>query len=336
MKSIFLLACIIFFIPILLMAGARLDDEAIDNAEVANARMQQLHSAVLIYLNDNEFILDDPLRLAEGNAIPPVTFWHPGDDDPEPTLIDNSNPNHKNSAQISFLFRTGDYSALRPDELVIWDSSPANGNGQYFGMMTKDGVFETIPPAATPVPTKVALAQSHLRRLAWATRSYASENEDLFPDDLIRLYGNDLNSPRSFWNPGDSNPLPSDITNSVPDADSSTQISFDYLLAGEAEDTVPADAIAFQDNSTSNNDGIGINIARLNGVVELIVSGTVGDGNQDGCIDLADWARLQQCFSGPGTPVNDDTCRLLDFDRNGEISAIDYERFATAMIGPCP
>ncbi|NOX58253.1 MAG: EF-hand domain-containing protein [Planctomycetes bacterium] len=336
MKTALLVVISGILIPILVFGGRRANGEDVQaNALVAHSRMQQLNHAALIYLNDNEEFFDDPLRLIDSGLVQPITFWHPGDSDPAPTTIDNSFPNQTNSTQISFLFRTGDYSNVVGDEFVIWDNSPTNNAGQFFSMVTLDGLIETIPPAATPVPTKVTLAQAHLKRLAIAAIIYTNGNEKFFPDDVIRLYSNgDIKSPRSFWNPGDSDPLPTDITNSVPNGAESAQVSFEYLLAGLTEDGLPGDTIAFRDNSPDNNAGLGINVARVNGVVELVLSGTVGDADQNGSIDLADWAKFQRCFGGWSVTVVDDTCRLVDFNRNGSIDIGDFEAFTGVMQGP--
>lgn len=61
-----------------------------------------------------------------------------------------------------------------------------------------------------------------------------------------------------FWNPGDSNPAPSTITNDTPNAPDSAQISYFYVGSGRRLSS-PADLILLQDNSLANNAGLGVN-----------------------------------------------------------------------------
>jgi len=65
----------------------------------------------------------------------------------------------------------------------------------------------------------------------------------------------------------------------------------------------------------------------------------VADADRDGDRDLADFASLGTCFSGPrarpGFQVPSEECRLLfDWDNDADIDLIDFESFQTSQTGP--
>ncbi len=313
-------------------------DEVVDNAVIAHKRLKELYVAVQIYWNDNELQLDDPLRLVDDSNLSPEVFWHPGDSDPAPTVIDNSIANAPNSAQISFLFQTGT-EEFSGDDFLIWDASPWNNAGRFSSFITADGSIETIPHVDLPVPTNVSIAQAHLKRISRALNSYQSDYFEIYPDSLGDLMpSSQVKSPRSFWNPGDADPMPTAITNDLPDALNSASISFDYLVAGMTYDDVTSETIMLRDNSPANNDGLGINIVlgplHYAGSVRFIPTDGFGDINGDDRIDLADWAKLQWCHSGWFDEVTDDSCRVLDFDYDGNITFVDNASFLDVMTGP--
>jgi hypothetical protein len=324
------------------MLAARLvrGDEIVDNAVVAHHRLVALHTAVHIYMNENEEQIDDPLHLIEpyGGGPTPESFWHPGDNDPMPTFIDNSIPNAPNSTQVSFLFRTGVIGILPPDDFLIWDASPVNNAGQFISVITVDGTVETIPPVSLSFPTDVAIAQKHLKRFGWLLYLYAYNHDGRLPETLLEFYPDSITWARSFWNPGDSDPVPTDITNSTPDALNSVYISFDFPAAGMLWDDLTPDTIVVQDNSPANNQGLGVNVLRfptLSGRVGFVLSGAAGDSNGDERVDLLDWAKFQRCYKGwVSQVVTDDTCRTVDFDDNNRIDLYDYGLFVEAVTGP--
>lgn len=316
-------------------------DVVIDNAVIAHRRLVALGRAVAIYINDHGGRLDDSLHLVENSELSPEVFWHPGDNDPAPTALDNSIPNSPNSTQISFLFRTGDLEGLARDDIVIWDASPLNNAGRFLSFITADGGIETIPPVELPFPTNVMVAQTHLQRITRALWWYQYDHAGFLPDSLFELFPSSaLSSPRSFWNPGDINPMPTDITNTMPDTPNSANISFDFPAAGMSVAQLTPETIILQDNSSENNHGLGINIvlrrALLNqaGGIQFIPDGAFGDSDRDDHIDLEDWAKLQRCFSGWADVVEDDSCRLLDFNTNGHIDTDDQAMFLDVMAGP--
>ena len=316
-------------------------DEVVDNSVIAHIRLKGLAVALSIYLNDNLERLDDPVHLLQSVEIEPEAFWHPGDNDPAPTQIDNSIPNAANSAQISFLFQTGFLGGLAGDDPIIWDASPFNNDSQFISYATFDGGIETIPPVELPFPTNVSIAQKHLWRISRALWWYQNDNGGFLPVSLLDAHPNyALAWPRSFWNPGDADPMPTAITNDQPDGLNSTNISFEYLVGGMHLDDITVDTIVLQDNTPENNKGLGINVANGRalmfqaGGVQFIPVNSFGDYDGDQDIDLHDWAAFQSCYSGFPGEIDDDTCRVLDFNSDGHIAMNDYGFFVDVVTGP--
>lgn len=323
--------------------GVVLADDVIDNSVIAHLRLRDLHRAISIYQNDNEEQLDDPIHLVGYGDVTIESFWHPGDDDPAPLIIDNSLPNQPNSAQVSFIFRTGWLGELPGEDYLIWDASPANNAGRFISAITVDGTIETIPPVSLPYQSNVLIAQRHLFRIGSALKEYFYNNDGRLPDSLLELYPSHVISrPRSFWNPGDSDPMPAQIDNAAPNAVNSAYISFEFPAAGLVFDDLPLDTILLQDNSPENNLGLGVNVLykkgllNLSGGMQFVISGLAGDTNGDEYIDLMDWAKFQRCYTGWSwrAVILDDTCRVLDFNGNGKIEYDDLDMFIVSMDGP--
>lgn len=324
--ALVLLSCVVFALP----------DDILDNSESARQHMQQLLIGLAIYENEHgEGSVTDPAQLFPDYVSDPLSFWHPGDTDPAPTTIDNSVPNAPNSARISF-----DFACLSPDQapcdrVVIQDNTADNNGGLFVNMITADGVIETDPPMATPTPTTVMFAQAHLRRLGVQMMVYTNDNMERFPDDPIRLWeGGFVESPRSFWNPGDSDPLPTDITNSVLDEPNSAQVSFEYLAAGLSWDDMTPKTRMMRDISSSNNGGHGINVLWGDLSVSFVPIGSMGDSNGDCHVDLADWASMHACLTGPASCILDDACRIFDWNSDSRIDLRDVARFTEEFTGP--
>jgi hypothetical protein len=311
-------------------------DEVIDNAIMAHKKLMRLRVAVLIYMNDNGEHLDDPQHLFPTYVTDPLMFWHPGDNDPAPLTINNSLPNTRDSAQVSFLFHTGDVGGLQGDDYMIWDASPANNKGRFISTITADGTIETIPPFQVPVPTKITIARRRLAEIGASLQVYLNDSNGWLPQDLTVLYPDWIRSPKRYWNPGDSDPEPTDITNAVPNAPNSAHISFDFPAAGLHEDQLTPETILVQDNSAANNAGLGISIFRYDGTFEFQLVGIAGDANGDERIDLADWAKLQRCFQEWNyfDLVEDDTCRIFDFNSDDRVTSTDHDAFIPVMTGP--
>ncbi|MHC4067746.1 MAG: dockerin type I repeat-containing protein, partial [Planctomycetota bacterium] len=63
---------------------------------------------------------------------------------------------------------------------------------------------------------------------------------------------------RQFWNPGDSDPAPTEITNSELDTPQSAHISFDFPVGGQGWWDFEPDTVLLRDNSPTNNEGFGV------------------------------------------------------------------------------
>ena len=59
-----------------------------------------------------------------------------------------------------------------------------------------------------------------------------------------------------------------------------------------------------------------------------------GDMDDDADIDLVDFASLQRCFSGAGSPYAPLACGLGDLDADNDVDEMDADWFGTAMAGP--
>ena len=60
----------------------------------------------------------------------------------------------------------------------------------------------------------------------------------------------------------------------------------------------------------------------------------LGDLEPDGNIDLCDFARFQQCFTGPGPATLDSGCTWFDFDHDDDVDADDVASFSQVLTGP--
>lgn len=97
-----------------------------------------------------------------------------------------------------------------------------------------------------------------------------------------------------------------------------------------------ADAVASQFDSiglTGFPATLGIEVTYENESVTLEVVGTdTGDCDDDGDIDLFDYACFVDCAASPGPPVPPG-CERFDFDHSGDIDLIDYGYFSVAFTG---
>lgn len=308
--------------------------DVLRDSDVARERMRRLRVGLEIFANKHGGEYPDDLsELYPAYVSDPLCFWHPGDSDPPPTTIDNSVPNAPNSARISFDW----FITHRGRQLTLLrDNSPDNNGGLFVNMLfgVYEWVFETDPPLATPTPTAIAVARTHFREIARALSFYQSDFEEHYPDDFIRLWEtHDVEWPRMFWNPGDSDPLPTDITNSELDAPNSTQVSFEYLGAGLTSRVDP-ETILVRDITPDNNGGMGIFVVHANRDTQFIPEAPLGDPDGDCHIDLRDFGLLQTCFTGPREFIDDDTCLLLDWDGIGHVDLEDFARFVDQFTGP--
>jgi len=58
------------------------------------------------------------------------------------------------------------------------------------------------------------------------------------------------------------------------------------------------------------------------------------DCNEDGLVNLLDHKALVQCLSGPGGPAAAGSCRCLDVDQNGTVDLGDFAEAQLATSGP--
>jgi hypothetical protein len=196
----------------------------------------------------------------------PLTFWHPGDSDPPPTTIDNDVPNAPNSSRISFELDFGDQPncVLFFDALGMRDNSAENNAGRF--IMRYDGDW-TEPPLVLPTPTPQTHVRRSLHQIGVALAIYANFNLDTLPPNLKYVWDDCyVRSAPAFWNPGDSDPAPTEITNAEPDAPQSAHISFEFPAANQVYSLVQDDVLV-RDSAPENNGGFGV--FELNGRREL-------------------------------------------------------------------
>lgn len=62
--------------------------------------------------------------------------------------------------------------------------------------------------------------------------------------------------------------------------------------------------------------------------------GVPSDFDNDGDVDLADFAVFLACFNGPTRPAAHVTCSMADFDDDGDVDLADFATFLTCFNGP--
>lgn len=316
-----------------------------ENARISQQNMRALGAALAIYANDNSGRFPPTPAMLFPAAAPDATmFWHPGDADSAPETINNDISNFPNSARISFdwnLEPAGPYGHFFSDSVLIYDNSPQNNGGAFVSFVTCDGVVETDPPDAIGAPPAPELAMKHLRRLGNALIIYANSNIDdvsgYLPADLLDTWSwaesrprgiRMFESPRTYWNPGDSDALPDDIDNSTPNGPRSTQTSFDYLTPGVHLNQLTANTVILRDNTPDNNQGFGVFAYFGSGEVRFVAV-CAGDTDLDRDVDLTDLATLLSRFgargaAGPG-----------DIDYDGDVDLEDLARLLAAFGTSC-
>lgn len=314
------------------------------DATIAQSRLRTLVFALQLYANDNRDYFPPAMSLLYPDYVDdPLVFWHPGDTDPPPTTIDNDLLNHPNSSHVSFEF-ADDLRTMCESNPAIWDNTIDNNAGYFINRVSLNAFITTDPPYSTTFPTRAQIAKHHLDLISVALASYLNDNYEHYPDDPIRLFDYLVCSPTTFWNPGDSDPEPNDITNSIPNAIDSTQISFAFLCTGQNAIDFEPDDILVIDNTADNNGGYGVHVVRGDFRVEFvpICNEPTSDVDGDGDVDLADHAAFQDCFSGyyAWLPI---ACKCYDQpdpptfpDGDGRIDIDDFEVFLADWSGPTP
>lgn len=86
------------------------------------------------------------------------------------------------------------------------------------------------------------------------------------PSDPAELFPEFVSDPLTFWHPGDFDPPPTTIDNSVPNAPNSARISFEWLASLTCGGDCGDNGFLIWDNSADNNGGYFIN--RYSGIFE--------------------------------------------------------------------
>ncbi len=233
---------------------------------LANLKAISISLYTYAYQNDGSF----PLRLSmlyRASIYDPLTFWHPGDVDPPPLWIDNDDPDSPSSTQISYAYSAGRNSDHGPLGVLLQDNRLANNDGLGVAVLTVEGRAEFLEPSDRVLPTTAAV-RANLEQIGTALHQFADANGGFFPQDLSELYPGYIADPTVFWNPGDFAPTPTTIDNDLRDRPNSARISYEYLGAGYAAHC-GGDVILVQDNSLSNNGGVGIHVLTADGVVRF-------------------------------------------------------------------
>ncbi|MCP4245662.1 MAG: hypothetical protein GY778_01305, partial [bacterium] len=123
------------------------------------------------------------------------------------------------------------------------------------------------------------------------------------------------------------------------DVDGSGEISDDDKVA-------LAGYIAAQDGSDGTVDGVvtlldfaadfsvfDLNHDGLVDPVDLMLVSARGDCDDDGDVDLADYQKLQVCFTGDGGAFVPGPCSLADLDADNDVDRGDFEWFANVLTG---
>lgn len=292
--------------------------DVIERATIARQHMNRIRNALAVYMNQYDWPPAHASALYPEWIDDPLAFWHPGDSDPPPTTIDNDVPNAPNSALISFDIDLSGGRNWPDNHAYIRDNSAANNGGLFIN--ENWGMWYTDPPGMMPWPTATAVARYNLRGLVSAIRVYSNDNSDWWPTDLMQLVPDDVSpseyTRRFFWHPGDNQPMPTAITNSILNALDSAQISFEYLVAGLNENSYDPNLAFFRDNSPINNGGLGTLTVYADGRVEYQPL-CWGDATADLHVNFDDFVRLADNLGAFGTslPLQGD----LNADSNADM-----------------
>lgn len=323
----------IFVLLALVSVGYGFD--VLENSDIARERMERIILATCIRANDTGGApLAAPHLLYPEYIDDPLVFWHPGDPDPPPTTIDNSVPNAPNSAQISFTILDPNCweGPVPPGGIQIRDNSAENNEGQFINLMVEWSMW-TEPPFATPRPTRITKARSHLKALAIGMLAYSNDNQERLPNNMRNLWQGCCVSPRVMWNPGDSDPMPTAIVDNHPDGPESAQISFEYLGNGfRVWQTTPEDVL-IRDNSPANNEGYGRLEVRGDYKVYFDPLGELGDADGNCHRDLADWSAGYQCVRNPNELIEQPVCYMFEWTRDHVVDLRDAATYFNQFTG---
>ncbi|MFQ5489861.1 MAG: hypothetical protein ACE5GE_03985 [Phycisphaerae bacterium] len=68
--------------------------------------------------------------------------------------------------------------------------------------------------------------------------------------------------------------------------------------------------------------------------VDMTLISELGDQDGDDDVDLCDWARVQNCFSGDGVPIDPSQCGTADLDADSDVDLLDSRRIEAVISGP--
>lgn len=236
-------------------------DRWLPHTETARSNLRLIDQALHAYAAAHNDQYPDKLSQLYPTYIgTPAVFWNPGDHDPQPTTINNDVQNGADSAQVSYHYLGAGYTtACNPGVILVEDNDLLNNGGTGINILTADGVADYFAPAPQSCQygfSCTSIASSRLRGIGLALATYASDNQDRLPARLSMLSG--IARPTNWWHPGDSDPYPLTIDNDELNQPNSTQISFEFVAAGQNLGQLPPDAILAQDNTPANNGGNGI------------------------------------------------------------------------------
>ena len=302
--------------------------EVTARAQIALINMDKIYKVMQQYADDFRRRYQWPKRLSAlypDYTDDPSLFWHPGDSQPAPKMITNDEPNALDSTQISYeiIYDPNDPNA----GLTIRDWSSDNNDG-YF-VIEYDSICgeTTIPPGVLPVKYPTVLAQKRLRQLGIVMQQYETDMGKFPRSPLTFSEAGYIRCPRLLWNPGDSDPQPTDLMTDEPDTPNSVQVSF-LFMQSDAGPNLPPDSILWQDSSPANNGGAGINVCLADGSVRFLPIYDYNDIDGDRYIGQEDFDRFVACMAGPEQIVTDDFCRHFDADQDDDVDMAAMADFA--------
>jgi hypothetical protein len=96
---------------------------------------------------------------------------------------------------------------------------------------------------------------TNLKQVGLAMHLYAQDHNKKLPNDLKELYPKYINNPAIFWCPADTDPKPTDITNSEQNALNSCQISYIYYPGHSVGEPNADKIVIMEDNSPAHHGG---------------------------------------------------------------------------------
>lgn len=132
---------------------------------------------------------------------------------------------------------------------LVW----VTGWGLTLNLRTVSAAGAETDTAPADVVQRAQIALARMQRIAIAMQQYADDfrNRDHWPKSPHLLYPDWIDDPNVFWHPGDVDPAPQTINNSVPNAVDSAQVSFDISY----DPNVPRSPLVIRDWSSTNNAG---------------------------------------------------------------------------------